>query len=511
VLDSARRQRLAPPSGSSDSERGPAQRKENGPAVARLERVPPSGGGERTTAERQADEIGARAADDLDGLDVGPGPLPEGVRSVAEHYLGVDLSGTTLDDDAAAQGDTDSRGALASTQGSAVSFAGGQLGTRSHRGRVLLGHELTHVAQQNVSGREAVQLQKGSGSSVEADPAFNAFWSKIVGFEGTLADWLKNPANQFDRGGKTNFGITFNTFKAYHGAAGLDATEDAFAKMSAQQAMLLGRAVWRTSKADRLRNPGVAVVVGDWFWGSNVAAWGRIKSALTNMGFAVNPSRGLDDGTIALMNSLPPRELIEAISFGRFKHHQDIVEQDPNQKKFFEGWQRRTEERREQGLAIAGEDVEPGKHGEAAPQPGTPEHRASLHVGVIAAMQSFNYARAATLLNGFNAEDLRAHLATFSVDDIVAIHAASLGAPGVGPDSQIARVTRYPFLVRRYGIAVANHDWPNAALFLNGFSASDIRGFLAQRSPDDVHAMHEAALSHPGLGPGSNVAQMTGR
>jgi lysozyme family protein len=489
-------------------ERGPAQRTESETAVVRLEK-PDAAGGDGTSAERQADDIGVRIAGDLEGLDVSAGPLPEGVRSLAESHLGVDLSGTTLESDSAASADASSRDALASADGNTIRFASGQFGG-SERGRSLLGHELTHVAQQKASGHEAVQLQS-KDTSVDADPAFTAFWSKIIGFEGTLADWLKNPANQFDRGGLTNFGITFNTFKAYHGAAGLEATEDAFAKMSPHQAMLIGRSVWRTSKADRFRSPGVAVVVGDWFWGSNVAAWGRIKGVLTEMGFALNQGRGLDEGTIALMNSLPSSELVEALSFGRFQHHQEIVAKDPNQKRFFEGWQRRTQERKEQGLAIAGEDPAPTTHGEAGPKPGTPEHRASLHVGIIQALQRFDYAHAARLLNGFNAEDLRGHLAQLSAADIDAIHTASLTAPGVGPGSQIASVTRYPFLVRRYGIAVANHDWPNAAVFLNGFSASDIQGFLAQRSPDDVRAVHQAALSHPGLGPGSQVAQMTVR
>jgi hypothetical protein len=122
-------------------------------------------------AERQADEIGNRIGKDLGPLGIGPGPLPEAARLVAEKHLGVDLSGTELRGDGAAHERASSLDALAVAEGSRVSFARGELSTASSDGRSLLGHELTHVAQQRASGMTAEQRQTaGAGATKSASP-----------------------------------------------------------------------------------------------------------------------------------------------------------------------------------------------------------------------------------------------------------------------------------------------------------------------------------------------------
>lgn len=107
----------------------------------------------RDPAERQADAIGVQIGNDLSGVStVSSGTLPDGVRAVAQRHLGVDLSGTELRANRDAARQAEGMNALAVTEGSTVSFARGQLNAGSREGRALLGHELTHVAQQKAHG-----------------------------------------------------------------------------------------------------------------------------------------------------------------------------------------------------------------------------------------------------------------------------------------------------------------------------------------------------------------------
>lgn len=116
-------------------------------------------------AERQADEIGGRIGAELaNAAPVTTGTITPEVQSVAEKHLGVDLSETQLRSDATAATRTTGAGALAMTEGSMVSFGAGMLSTSSPMGRSLLGHELTHVAQQTTHSR-TIQASTANGAS----------------------------------------------------------------------------------------------------------------------------------------------------------------------------------------------------------------------------------------------------------------------------------------------------------------------------------------------------------
>lgn len=126
------------------------------------------------SAERQADQIGAHIGAALGTS--GPlshGRLPESARESAEKELGVDLGGTELRSDAASHDRAASKGALALTEGSTVSFAKGQLNS-TPQGRNLVGHELVHVAQQRTHGASSPQLKSHCGTAGparEEDPS----------------------------------------------------------------------------------------------------------------------------------------------------------------------------------------------------------------------------------------------------------------------------------------------------------------------------------------------------
>ena len=108
-------------------------------------------------SEKQAEELGPILGERLGAAgDVGAGRLSPAVRAVAEPILGVPLAGTSLREAPQVAGGE----ALAATQGSTVTFASGRLGTSTAAGRALLGHELTHVAQQRSSGHAVPQFQQ---------------------------------------------------------------------------------------------------------------------------------------------------------------------------------------------------------------------------------------------------------------------------------------------------------------------------------------------------------------
>ncbi|MCA9595084.1 MAG: DUF4157 domain-containing protein [Myxococcales bacterium] len=121
----------------------------------------------KDAAERQADDYGARMAEDLRPHSVAPGPLGHAIRTVAERHLGMDLAGTTLRADSAAHDKTQRERAVAITEGSTVSFRQGSLTLGTESGRALLGHELTHVAQQRAAGPSA---QRKPEDTCEAPP-----------------------------------------------------------------------------------------------------------------------------------------------------------------------------------------------------------------------------------------------------------------------------------------------------------------------------------------------------
>jgi len=81
-------------------------------------------------------------------------PLDAGARAFFEPRFGADLSGVRVHADA--QADRSARGidALAFTYGRDVVFRSGHYAPHSETGRRLLAHELTHVVQQNGTGRQ---------------------------------------------------------------------------------------------------------------------------------------------------------------------------------------------------------------------------------------------------------------------------------------------------------------------------------------------------------------------
>lgn len=86
-------------------------------------------------------------------------PLADRDRADTEAHLGHDLGAVRIHDDARAAEVAGHFGARAVTAGADVAFGRGEYAPGTDRGRHLLAHELTHVAQQSRGTAPAVQRQ----------------------------------------------------------------------------------------------------------------------------------------------------------------------------------------------------------------------------------------------------------------------------------------------------------------------------------------------------------------
>jgi len=294
-------------------------------------------------------------------------PLSAGERAFMEPRLGADFGAVRVHTGATA------RAAAAAVDAEAFAFrehlffgAGRRSDTR------LLAHELAHVVQQRESGarlqRSKVEGRSStpsiSGTAPPApgqqaappaqriDPSFWEWWKRVNGYEGTLQQWRANRGNKNDKGGETNHGVTKETYHKMAKALGLDPSDAAFEAMTPDQAMLFGMSLWKASGASRIKNPGVAMVIADWYWGGIILQ--RLTDLLKAKGFDASYDMGTPSkATTDFMNTLPPDELLELMSDAKAEQYKAFAKADPSQQGFLGGWLKRSEERREQARTFA--------------------------------------------------------------------------------------------------------------------------------------------------------------
>ena len=144
-----------------------------------------------------------------------------------------------------------------------------------------------------------------------------------------------------DRGGATNMGITVNAWKLLgYDKNGDGIINDADMKLlSKDDFKFVLRKYWDKWKADEIKNQSIANILVDWYWGSG--KWGIVIPqrilGLTADGI-VGPK------TITRLNELidsDAESLFYKIYAGREKFLDDIVKNNPSQKRFIKGWKNR--------------------------------------------------------------------------------------------------------------------------------------------------------------------------
>ena len=166
--------------------------------------------------------------------------------------------------------------------------------------------------------------------------------SKIEKLAPIVAKWEGGYVNDpLDRGGATNMGVTVNAWKLL----GYDKNGDGIINdtdmklLSKDDFKFVLRKYWDKWKADEIKNQSIANILVDWYWGSG--KWGIVIPQRI-MGLVEDGVVGLK--TITKLNQLidtDAESLFYKIYTAREKFFDDIIKNNPSQKKFLKGWKNR--------------------------------------------------------------------------------------------------------------------------------------------------------------------------
>ncbi|MDM1396055.1 peptidoglycan domain protein [Myroides odoratimimus] len=155
---------------------------------------------------------------------------------------------------------------------------------------------------------------------------------KIAKWEG---GYVNDPK---DRGGATNMGVTIATWKQ----VGYDKNNDGVINekdiklLTHDDFKYVLRKYWDVWKADQINNQSIANILVDWVWGSG--KWGVIISQRI---LGLKEDGIVGPATLNAVNSANQKELFGKIYQEREKFLNNIVKNNPSQKRFINGWMNR--------------------------------------------------------------------------------------------------------------------------------------------------------------------------
>jgi len=140
-----------------------------------------------------------------------------------------------------------------------------------------------------------------------------------------------------DKGGLTQFGITFKLFKIYAKSLGLEPTAEALKNISYKDAKeIYFQEFWQKMKGNEWKDQQLANIVFDAFVNSGARAIQLLQKHLgVNCDFKVGPQ------TLAAINSANPKVLFNSYKEARIMYYEGLVKKDPTQEDFIDGWKNR--------------------------------------------------------------------------------------------------------------------------------------------------------------------------
>lgn len=166
--------------------------------------------------------------------------------------------------------------------------------------------------------------------------------SKIEKLAPVVAKWEGGYVNDpLDRGGATNMGVTVDTWKLY----GYDKNGDGLINdvdmklLSKDDFKYVLRKYWDKWKADEIKNQSIANILVDWYWASG--KWGIV---IPQRVLGLTADGVVGPKTLEKVNAEIEKDaeaLFDKIFSARVKFLDDIVKNNPSQKRFLKGWKNR--------------------------------------------------------------------------------------------------------------------------------------------------------------------------
>ncbi|PCJ67281.1 MAG: hypothetical protein COA58_02895 [Bacteroidetes bacterium] len=150
-----------------------------------------------------------------------------------------------------------------------------------------------------------------------------------------------------DRGGATNKGVTWETYKNLaNKVLGTKPTKAHFESLTDADVIRIIKYYFDRVEGSRMKNGAVSVAITDYYWGSGFYAIKRLQRGL-NQGYSQEylAADGIMGAkTLRAINNLKPDVLLGLIHAVRKQHYQDIVNANSSQMRFFNGWNNRNDE-----------------------------------------------------------------------------------------------------------------------------------------------------------------------
>lgn len=149
--------------------------------------------------------------------------------------------------------------------------------------------------------------------------------------------------DSLDSGGRTNLGVTQAVWEEFvgHPVSEADMRNLTVEKVS----KLYKQRYWDRVQADKLPK-GVDYVVFD--FAINAGVGRAVKTLQSTVG--ATPDGIIGNGTLASVNAMDAKELVNQYSDARVDFYQGIVAKKPDQARFIRGWLNRVEDARKLGL-----------------------------------------------------------------------------------------------------------------------------------------------------------------